>query len=57
MFIFQEDVEAETEEAKGLATRLATMMGRGPRPPDSGWLYMDREHPRKPGEREPMGKV
>lgn len=36
---------------------LCSAVGRGPDPPDSGWLNMDRQHPKKPGQREPMGKL
>jgi len=48
--------EAEAE-AKGLSDTLLTLVGRGPNPPDSNWLHMDRTNPKKPEEREPMGKL
>jgi len=51
------DLEAEAEEAKLLSNQLASLVGRGPDPPDSKWLFLDREHPKRAGEREPMGKL
>lgn len=40
-----------------MSNQIASLLGRGPDPPDSGWLKMDRQHPKKPEAREPMGKL
>jgi len=50
------DEEAE-EEAKNLGNNASAMFGRGPDPPDSGWMQLDRQSPKEPGEREPMGRL
>ena len=50
------DEEAE-EEAKNLGNNASAMFGRGPDPPDPGWMQLDRQSPKEPGEREPMGRL
>lgn len=46
----------EEQQAKRLTDQMKALIGRGPDPPDSTWLHMDRLNPDE-DEREPMGKL